>query len=245
AAHEAGPRAGRPLITVNCAAIPKDLIESELFGHEKGSFTGAFAKRDGRFTLAHQGTLFLDELGEMPHPLQAKLLRVLQEGGVQPGGSGRVHKVDVRVVAATNRDLADLVERGLFRQDLYYRLNVFPIRIPPLRERGSDIILLAERFMEAFARRLGRGPMRIDQVSRARLLAYPWPGNVRELQNVIERAMITAMDGRLYIDRGWLSESRTPPVPALASDAILTVTEMAGLERRNILRALHRAGWKV
>lgn len=246
AVHEAGPRRARPLVTVNCAAIPRDLIESELFGHEKGSFTGATAKREGRFALAHQGTLFLDELGELPLALQAKLLRVLQEGEIQSVGGARTQKVDVRVVAATNRDLAALVERGEFREDLFYRLNVFPIRIPPLRDRGSDIILLAERFMESFARRIGRKMMRLDGESRDRLLAYAWPGNVRELQNVIERGVITATDGKLNIDRGLLAKTRTrDPDPPSDPQAILTVAEMASLERDNIRRALARAGWKV
>jgi PAS domain S-box-containing protein len=263
AVHDAGPRRQRPLITVNCAAIPRDLIESELFGHEKGAFTGATAKREGRFALAHQGTLFLDEIGELPLPLQAKLLRVLQEGEIQSVGGSRTQKVDVRVVAATNRDLAVMVERGEFREDLYYRLNVFPIRIPPLREREGDIILLAERFMESFARRIGRGPMRLDDECRDRLRAYAWPGNVRELQNVIERGVITAVDGRLNIDRGLLTQARpqdsdrrqgsgaadaisaAEPPPSSATEAIMTVAEMARLERENILRALQRSGWKV
>jgi PAS domain S-box-containing protein len=256
AVHEAGPRRARPLITVNCAAIPKDLIESELFGHEKGAFTGATSRREGRFTLAHQGTLFLDELGEMPLPLQAKLLRVLQEGEVQPVGGARTQKVDVRVVAATNRDLAALVERGEFREDLYYRLNVFPIRIPPLRDRGRDILLLAERFMEAFARRIGRRLSRLDEESRIRLLAYAWPGNVRELQNVIERGVITAVDGRLNLDRGLSPSSpaqdsgnmpvtEAAPAALPAAETILTVGDLARLERDNIVRALTRAGWKV
>jgi PAS domain S-box-containing protein len=262
AVHDASPRKARPLITVNCAAIPGELIESELFGHEKGAFTGATSKREGRFALAHLGTIFLDEIGELPLPLQAKLLRVLQEGEFQTVGGSRTQKVDVRAVAATNRDLKAMVERGEFREDLYYRLNVFPIRIPPLRERGEDILLLARRFMESFARRIGRKLSPPDQESRDRLLAYGWPGNVRELRNVIERAVITAVDGRLDLARalpGQAAAGDTPRARAIpgggiagadsgtdpASQPILTVEELRELERANIVRALERSGGKV
>jgi PAS domain S-box-containing protein len=249
AVHAASPRRDRPMVTVNCAAIPADLMESELFGHEKGAFTGATSRRDGRFTVAHQGTLFLDELGELPLPLQAKLLRVLQEGEVQPVGSSHLQKVDVRIVAATNRDLAAAVQRGEFREDLYYRLSVFPIRIPPLRERGDDIVLLAERFAKNFQRRVGRTLAPLTAACKERLRTYSWPGNVRELQNVIERGVITATAGCLNLDRALPEPPPVPgaPVEQKVADVgeVMTALELKELERRNILRALERTDWRV
>jgi transcriptional regulator with GAF, ATPase, and Fis domain len=236
------------MITVNCAAIPAQLIESEFFGHERGAFTGATSKREGRFALADRGTIFLDEIGELPLELQAKLLRVLQAGTFEPVGSGRTQKVDVRVVAATNRDLRREVAEGRFREDLFYRLNVFPIHLPPLRKRPEDIPMLAEAFARRFAQRLGKqvGPLTAD--CSARLRAYAWPGNVRELENVVERAVITAVGGRLNFARA-LPEAVPADTEERASDAesdrILSAPEMEELERRNYLRALETCSWRV
>jgi PAS domain S-box-containing protein len=264
AIHAAGNRSERPFVTVNCAAIPATLIESELFGHEKGAFTGATQKRDGRFALAEGGTLFLDEIGELSPDLQSKLLRVLQEGEFEPVGSSQTRTVDVRVVAATNRDLPQAVADGGFREDLFYRLNVFPITLPPLRERPDDIPLLAERFARRFAQRMGRGVEPLSAAAVRRLQAYHWPGNVRELENVMERAVITAEGGRLDITRA-LPEAelgRAAPGPRAAASEpggaaaptpaspergvpVRTVDEMRQLERANLMRALEAAGWKV
>ena len=248
ALHERSSRRRAPLIKVNCAAIPGELVESELFGHEKGAFTGATGRREGRFALAHGGTIFLDEIGDLPLALQAKLLRVLQEGEFEPVGSSTTRKVDVRVIAATHRDLAALVDRGGFRQDLYYRLNVFPLPIPPLRERGDDVILLAETFTRRFARRFGRDlTPSLSTDDLARLRAYGWPGNVRELQNVIERAVITATDGQLDLRR--ILQPMAPGSgttdPAVAEVPIRTEIEMREFERANIHRALDACAWKV
>ena len=197
AIHNASPRCGRVLIKLNCAAIPLDLLESELFGHEKGAFTGAIAQKIGRFELADKGTLFLDELGDIPPALQPKLLRVLQEQQFERLGSGRTHQVDVRLIAATNRDLAEMVARNEFRSDLYYRLNVFPITLPPLRERRDDIPALVEHFVDIFSRRMRKNIHQIPPETLAAFLSYPWPGNIRELQNLVERAVIRAQDGLL------------------------------------------------
>jgi PAS domain S-box-containing protein len=197
AIHGKSRRRDKPLITINCAAIPAALMESEFFGHEKGAYTGATQKRDGRFALADGGTIFLDEVGELSLDLQAKLLRVLQEGEFTPVGSSQLRKVNVRVIAATNRDLDKVIREGSFRADLYYRLNVFPIQMPPLRERGDDIVLLASAFAAKFANRVGRKIELLSQDCKRRLKAYAWPGNVRELQNVIERAVITSRECRL------------------------------------------------
>lgn len=249
AIHEESARRKRPLVTVNCAAIPATLIESELFGHEAGAFTGATKKREGRFALADKGTIFLDEIGDLAIDLQAKLLRVLQEGEFDPIGSTTTKKVHVRVLAATNHDLSRLVSQGKFREDLFYRLNVFPIHLPPLRERGDDVVRLASVFAQRFAEKMGRtlSPLTADDARR--LQAYHWPGNVRELQNVIERAVITAEAGKLNLDRA-LPE--TPSVHRLPADetaplrdAILSGKELEELERANILRALKTAKWKV
>jgi PAS domain S-box-containing protein len=202
AVHRASRRRHKPLIKVNCAAIPATLIESEFFGHEPGAFTGATKKRDGRFALAHGGTIFLDEIGELPLDLQSKLLRVLQEGEFEPVGSSQTRKIDVRVIAATNRDLERSVVEGKFREDLYYRLNVFPLQVPPLRERRDDIGTLAAAFAQKFAKRMGRSLEPLSGDCLRRLLAYGWPGNVRELQNIIERAVITSRDsGSISIAR--------------------------------------------
>src|SRR5690606_32098402 len=184
-------------IKVNCAAIPANLIESEFFGHEKGAFTGAFARREGRFSLADGGTLFLDEVGELPIEMQAKLLRVLQEGEFEPVGSQRTLKVNVRIIAATNRDLGHMVKHGTFREDLYYRLNVIPITLPSLRERGDDVISLANLFIRRYAREVGKDLLPIDDADARLLMQYSWPGNIRELEHVIERAVVLSRHSRL------------------------------------------------
>jgi len=249
AIHRKSQRREKPLIKVNCAAMPGTLIESELFGHEQGAFTGATKKREGRFALADSGTIFLDEIGELPVELQVKLLRVLQEGEFEPVGSSRTQKVDVRVIAATNRDLKQATQEGKFREDLYYRLNVFPIEVPPLRERGDDIGLLASTFANKFSKRMGRSIELLSEDCARRLKAYSWPGNVRELQNVIERAVITARDGRLNLDRA-LPESSKEMIAEAALSAetpkrVRTAKELEELERANVVAALEATGWRV
>src|ERR1700704_5232039 len=198
AIHNISSRCGRKFIKLNCAAIPFDLLESELFGHEKGAFTGAIAQKVGRFELADKGTLFLDEVGDIPPALQPKLLRVLQEQQFERLGSNRTHQVDVRLVAATNRNLADMVKRSEFRSDLYYRLNVFPLPLPALRARCEDIPALAEHFVEIYARRMGRQIEHISAETMSALISYQWPGNIRELQNFIERSVILTSGSVLY-----------------------------------------------
>ena len=249
AIHAASLRPAKPLIKVNCAAIPAGLIESEFFGHEQGAFTGATKKRSGRFALAHGGTIFLDEIGELPIDLQSKLLRVLQEGEFEPVGSSQTRKVDVRVIAATNRDLDKFVSQGKFREDLYYRLNVFPIRLPPLRERRDDIGELAASFAQKFAQRMGRvlRPLTMDCLHR--LESYNWPGNVRELQNIIERAVITAHDGQLNLERA-LPETVNVATATIGDTStaikrVHTAKELEELERQNIIAALESADWKI
>src|ERR1700757_4084231 len=190
AIHKASTRSARPFIKLNCAAIPFDLLESELFGYEKGAFTGAFAQKIGRFQMADTGTLFLDEIGDIPLTLQPKLLRVLQEKEFERLGSGKTHRINVRLVAATHRNLEEMVARHQFRSDLYYRLNVFPIMLPPLRERREDIPLLVSHFVEVFSRRMGKQISSIPRETLDAFTSYSWPGNVRELQNLIERAVI-------------------------------------------------------
>src|SRR6202050_1181670 len=190
AIHNISPRCGRPFIKLNCAAIPLDLLESELFGHEKGAFTGAIAQKLGRFELADKGTLFLDEVGDIPPQLQPKLLRILQEQEFERLGSSRTHQVDVRLVAATHRDLAEMVRNGDFRSDLYFRLNVFPVELPPLRDRREDIPALVEHFVEIIGRWVGKHIYHIPPEAMIVLRSYEWPGNIRELQNLIERAVI-------------------------------------------------------
>ncbi|HVP62944.1 MAG TPA: sigma 54-interacting transcriptional regulator [Myxococcaceae bacterium] len=247
AIHEGSQRRGKPLVKVNCAAIPATLIESEFFGHERGAFTGATAKRDGRFTLADGGTIFLDEVGEIPLELQGKLLRVLQEGEFEPVGSSRTRKVDVRVVAATNRDLSKATAEGRFREDLFYRLSVFPLTLPPLRERGDDVVLLAEEFARQLAARAGRQFAPLSPEAMDRLRRYSWPGNVRELQNVIERAVITARGGQLNLDRALpvASLAEEADAPLANRSAVVTAKELARLERDNLLRALESTGWQI
>ena len=249
ALHQGSPRRERPLVKVNCAAIPAALIESEFFGHERGAFTGATSRRDGRFTLADRGTIFLDEVAELPPELQGKLLRVLQEGEFEPVGSSRTRTVDVRVIAATNRDLEKAVHAGKFREDLFYRLSVFPLTLPPLRDRGDDVVLLAQEFARQFAARLGRRLAPIGPAEAARLRAYPWPGNVRELQNVIERAVITSRGGRLNLERALpatgIDDEHARPAPVRTGNAVLTAHELARLERENLRRALEATGWQI
>lgn len=236
AVHNISLRCGRPFVKLNCAAIPLDLLESELFGHEKGAFTGAIAQKVGRFEMANKGTLFLDEVGDIPPPLQPKLLRVLQEQEFERLGGTYTHQVDVRLVAATNRDLMQMVKRGEFRIDLYYRLNVFPISLPPLRERREDIPELIAHFVDVYSRRMGK---QIDQIPTETLCAfssYPWPGNVRELQNMIERAVILSNDGVL-----------ANPLPTDGQEAVLppaTIT-LRDSERTVILNALDSVGWVI
>ncbi len=247
--HQAGGRKDKPLVRVNCAAIPGTLMESEFFGHERGAFTGATARREGRFALADGGTIFLDEVGELPLDLQAKLLRVLQEGEFEPLGSARTRKVDVRVVAATNRDLEAMVREGKFREDLFYRLNVFPLRVPPLRERGNDVALLARAFAERYARRMGRRLDPIHPDDFRRLQDYSWPGNVRELQNVIERAIILSPGSRLELIRAMPATAAPAPPRNENGDGpearIMSVQELESIERANIERALTACGGKV
>jgi transcriptional regulator with GAF, ATPase, and Fis domain len=229
--------------------MPGTLIESELFGHEQGAFTGATKKREGRFALADGGTIFLDEIGELPVELQVKLLRVLQEGEFEPVGSSRTQKVDARVIAATNRDLKQATREGKFREDLYYRLNVFPIELPPLRERGGDIGLLAENFARRFAQRMGRAIESLSEDCIRRLKSYGWPGNVRELQNVIERAVITSRDGRLNLDRALPESGKVTPTEAVSPEEtakrVRTAKELEELERANVIAALEATSWRV
>lgn len=245
AIHCQSRRKDKPLITVNCAALPRELMESEFFGHVKGAFTGATADREGRFVMADQSTLFLDEVGEMPLSLQAKLLRALQEGEIQPVGSSKTIKVDVRIVAATNRNLKEEVAAGRFREDLYYRLNVLPIHIPPLRERGEDILRLANVFIDRYARKYNRSLAPLTDACRSRLRGYPWPGNVRELQNVIERAVITARNSKMDILQILIPPADSPAAAPAADPEILTIEQFRQLEKENILRALQIAGGKV
>jgi formate hydrogenlyase transcriptional activator len=239
AVHSASRRKERPLIKINCAALPTGLVESELFGHEKGAFTGALARRIGRFELADGGTIFLDEVGEIPPDAQAKLLRVLQERELDRVGGRAPISVDVRVIAATNRDLLRAVREKTFREDLYYRLNVFPVSLPPLRQRPEDIPLLVHFFVSQFAARIGKSIERIDEETMRLLCAYPWPGNVRELQNVLERAVILASGSTLEIDPALLPAPE--PAPSAASDGASLVT----VERAHILAVLQQTGWVI
>jgi formate hydrogenlyase transcriptional activator len=248
AIHNASRRRDRPLIKLNCAALPTGLIESELFGHEKGAFTGALERRVGRFALADGGTIFLDEIGEISHETQLRLLRVLQELEFEPVGSSKTVKVDVRVIAATNRDLEKAVADGAFRADLFYRLNVFPIHVPPLRERRGDIPMLTRYFVEKYAMKVGRRIDSIKSETVERLEAYPWPGNVRELENVVERAVILSPGTELEVDAMLL---RPPPAPAPAAASGEAVTGKEGpatldhLQRQHIVKALEQCGWRI
>jgi formate hydrogenlyase transcriptional activator len=246
AIHQRSARAGSSLVTMNCAAVPGGLLESELFGHEKGAFTGAIMRRTGRFELAQDGTLFLDEIGELPQELQPKLLRLLQEREFERLGGNRTLRVNARLIAATNRDLAEMVEARSFREDLYYRLSVFPIHVPALRERKDDIPLLAEAFMRRFARRMGKSIEAISPAAMAELLEYDWPGNIRELMNVIERAVILTSERELVPSLGVRRSARkalelAAPMPAAepARDTLDAV------QRAHILSVLHATNWVV
>jgi len=237
ATHNLSSRSGRAFVRVNCAAIPLDLLESELFGHEKGAFTGAIVQKVGRFELADKGTLFLDEVGDIPAALQPKLLSVLQEQEFERLGGTRTHKVDVRLVAATNRDLQDMVMRDQFRSDLYYRINVFPILLPPLRARRQDIQPLVMHFVEKFGRRIGKQVEHIPPDTMSALSCYEWPGNIRELQNLIERAVILSNDGVLPNPLATFGAPgvAVPPVAGSLKDT----------ERAAILQTLEQVGWVV
>ena len=251
AIHDDSPRADRPMVKVNCASIPRDLFESEFFGHIKGSFTGATRDRTGRFELADGGTLFLDEVGEIPLDMQSKLLRVLQEGTFERIGDEKTRSADVRIVAATNRDLQKEVDAGRFRQDLYYRLSVFPLEIPSLRERKDDIPQLAAHFLDQSCRKLGVEPLKLKKRNIMDLQQYSWPGNIRELQNVIERAVISCRSGTLQFhlpNEDVESEANAAPLPKENIenlDELLTDDQMRRFERRNLLAVLEKANWKI
>jgi transcriptional regulator with GAF, ATPase, and Fis domain len=252
--HDTSGRRGEPLVSVNCAAIPESLIESELFGYEKGAFTGAVARTAGKFELADRGTMLLDEVGDLPAAAQAKLLRVLQEREVQRVGATRPVSIDVRVIAATNRDLDECLESGAFRPDLFYRLSVFPIRLPPLRERREDIPMLAMHFAQVFSQQQHKAPPQFAPGVLDQLADYAWPGNIRELQNVIERAVILA-DGDCLTTE--LIAPRAAAAPPAATPAVVapevrateprpaTVIPFFEAERRAIVRALELTGWRI
>jgi formate hydrogenlyase transcriptional activator len=239
AIHDSSARRDRPFVKVNCAAIPLGLLESELFGHERGAFTGAIAQKIGRFELSNTGTLFLDEVGDIPLELQAKLLRVLQEREFERLGSNRTHKVDVRVIAATHRDLAGMVKQATFREDLYYRLKVFPINVPPLRQRADDVPKLVHHFTEFYARRMNKKISEIPEETMDALVRYRWPGNIRELQNFIERAVILSPHSVL---RAPVAELE-PFHATHGSD--LAISGLAEVERDHIVRALEASDWVV
>jgi transcriptional regulator with GAF, ATPase, and Fis domain len=238
AIHQMSVRKDRPLVTVNCSALPQNLIESELFGREKGAFTGAYARQAGRFEVADAGTIFLDEIGEMPLELQSKLLRVLQEGEFERLGSAKTVTVDVRVIAATSRDLKKDVRDRRFREDLFYRLNVFPISIPPLRQRTGDIPLLAQHFTEKYARKMGKQIESIPKSTISAFLEYDWPGNVRELEHVIERGVI------LTAGRSLAMTERLKPSPT-GNSKDEPLQDLAAAEREHILRVLRETGWRI
>jgi PAS domain S-box-containing protein len=248
AIHARSPRADGPLVKVNCASIPKELFESEFFGHVKGAFTGAYRDRVGRFQLADGGTIFLDEISEIPMELQGKLLRVLQESEFERVGDDVTRSVDVRVIAATNRNLEQRIVDGEFREDLFYRLSVFPVVVPPLRERGEDIVQLAQHFLEQTCKDFGRETLTLTRTQAANLRSYDWPGNIRELKNVIERAVILSPGKVLRLDLSMpaFRPAGTIFVPdAKQSDEVLTEKDMWELQKANLLRALQQANWKV
>jgi formate hydrogenlyase transcriptional activator len=248
AIHNLSSRCGRPFVRLNCAAIPLDLLESELFGHEKGAFTGAIAQKIGRFELADKGTLFMDEVGDIPPALQPKLLRVLQEQEFERLGSTHTHQVDVRLVAATNRNLTEMANRGEFRNDLYYRLNVFPVQLPPLRERREDIPALVAHFAEIYGRRMSRQIEHIPSTTMSALTSYQWPGNIRELQNLIERAVILSNDGVLpnpLPAAQTLAIAASPAGTTSGATTLSGVTTLKDSERLLILRTLEAVGWVI
>jgi len=247
AIHKASDRNDKPLIRINCGAIPVNLIESELFGHKKGAFTGATSDRKGRFLLANKGTIFLDEIGEMPLDLQPKLLRIIQEGEFDPVGSSETLKVDVRIIAATHRDLLKRAEENKFREDLYYRLNVFPITVPPLRSRGEDICLIALDMIDEFSKKLNKPKIKLSKLDKQFLSNYDWPGNVRELQNLVERAVIVSQKGKI----DWQSiipiniGEGDASIVSEVSQKILTSRELVVIEKENIIKALKQTRWKI
>ncbi len=249
AIHGRSQRAAGPLVKVNCASIPRELFESEFFGHVKGAFTGAHRDRVGRFELAQGGTLFLDEISEIPLELQGKLLRVLQESEYERVGDDQTHRADVRLVAATNRDLEELVKAGGFREDLYYRLSVFPIEVPPLRERGEDVVQLASHFLDRVCLEFGRPPLGLSKQQSELLRQYAWPGNVRELKNVIERAVILSTGKALRLDLAMVDilheQSGRSPVSAKTQPVIMTEKELLALQKDNLLTALRLSNWRV
>jgi transcriptional regulator with GAF, ATPase, and Fis domain len=250
AIHARSPRAEAPLVKVNCASIPKELFESEFFGHVKGSFTGAHKDRIGRFQLADGGTLFLDEIGEIPFELQGKLLRVLQESEFEPVGDDITRSIDVRVIAATNRNLEELVVAGTFREDLFYRLSVFPIEVPPLRKRREDVIQLAQHFLQQTCQDFGRKEMKLTRGQADQIQNYDWPGNVRELKNVIERAVILSKGKTLRLD---LSLPENAQAVSMSGDSgnssneetVFTEKQMKAMQKKNILLALRASNWRV
>lgn len=248
AIHGNSDRSDKPLIKVNCASVPKELFESEFFGHVRGAFTGAHRDRVGRMQLAHEGTIFLDEVGEIPHSLQSKLLRVLQEQEFERVGDENTIRVDVRVIAATNRNLEEEVAAGRFREDLYYRLSVFPVEIPPLRERSDDIVPLASHFIQQFSAESGRETCNLTKSQAAKLTEHSWPGNVRELRNVIERAIILTNGSRLNLEAA-MGHSQRPPEPEQLVNApvgdFMSEAEMREFERRNLVAVLEASNWRV
>ena len=248
AIHAQSPRADGPLVKVNCASIPKELFESEFFGHVRGAFTGAHRDRIGRFQLADGGTIFLDEIGEIPLELQGKLLRVLQESEFERVGDDVTKSVDVRVIAATNRDLEQLMVDGEFREDLFYRLSVFPVNVPPLRDRGDDMVQLAKHFLEQTCTDFGREPMTLTRAQADNLRRYDWPGNIRELKNVIERAVILSSGSVLRLDVSMPDLKLGPsvlPVVEQSPDKVLTENEMRDFQKRNTVAALKQTNWRV
>ncbi|WP_144374429.1 sigma-54 interaction domain-containing protein [Winogradskyella sp. PG-2] len=246
AIHDASNRSDKPLIRINFSAIPANLIESELFGHKKGAFIGASADRKGRFLLADKGTIFLDEIGEMPIDLQPKLLRVIQEGEFDPVGSSETIKVDVRIIAATHRNLLQHSAEGKFREDLYYRLNVFPIDVPALRDRGNDVCLIAEEMIRHFSKKLSKPIESLSKSDKALLLSYEWPGNVRELQNLLERAIIVSQDGSInlktIVPNSSINSKSSEELPL---NKIYTTRALQDIEKENILKALKETRWKI
>ena len=248
AIHARSPRADGPLVQVNCASIPKELFEREFFGHVKGALTGAQRERIGRFQLADGGTIFLDEVGEIPLELQGNLLRVLQESEFERVGDDITRSVDVRVIAATNRNLEQLIVDGEFREDLFYRLSVFPVEVPPLRERGDDIVQLAQHFLEQTCKDFGREMLTLTRTHTASLKAYGWPGNVRELKNVIERAVILSPGNILRLDLSLPDrpfEEDVAVTEASREDDVLSEMEMREFQKANTVKALEQAHWKV
>lgn len=248
AIHAESDRAEKPLVKVNCASIPKELFESEFFGHVKGAYTGAHRDRIGRLQLAAGGTVFLDEIGEIPLDLQGKLLRALQEHEFERVGDDQTVKVDVRVVAATNRDLEAEVHAGRFREDLYYRLSVFPIEVPPLRERIEDIAALAQHFVERTCAELGRDPLRLSRQQVDRLQGHSWPGNIRELKNIIERAVILSKGGRARLDLAMPGETSTTAAANYSASGeadFVTDAEIRELEKANMLAALRHVDGRI